>query len=348
MSSLLSHIAGFAAARSPGPKAVNGDQESSRGVKRKAKVDPYDDLDEDDSVQKTPTSQHPRSRPSPGGAPGSSASSRTSAGRIKRRGRPSGGAQISESSRADESSRVDAPANLARAKEPQAARLDSEPEPENARNSLAPVADMGESGIVSNGKANNDNAATNNTVKAEPEDADNTPAKASTKGKGKQMENAAEDPDGREEHEILSLLTHRMIEDGNGQVELLVHWVGESEDDATWENEEEIQKGADETLYAYWKAQGGRLNALFIKPKNPPPETYHLFKILGHEKKPRGGFQFEVQWVGHAAIRGETSMETESKLRNIAPDALNKYWESVGGRHKFLAKRGRGKKARTE
>jgi hypothetical protein len=41
-------------------------------------------------------------------------------------------------------------------------------------------------------------------------------------------------------------------------------------------------------------------------------------------------------------------METETKPRNIAPDLLNKYWESVGGRESHLTKHGRAKKIRTE
>jgi hypothetical protein len=154
--------------------------------------------------------------------------------------------------------------------------------------------------------------------------------------------------DAREEHEIATLLRHRMASDQSGAVELLVQWVGEGEQDATWELEEEIQQGAGDALYEYWKTQGGRINALFHKPKNPPPETYHVFKILRHEKKNRGGFQFEVQWVGHPPTRGETTMETELKLKNIAPRLLEEYWESVGGRRSHLAPRGRGKRARAE
>lgn len=154
--------------------------------------------------------------------------------------------------------------------------------------------------------------------------------------------------DEREEQEVEALLEHRMAKDNSGRVELLVHWAGEEAEEDTWEAEEEIQNGAGETLYAYWKARGGRTNALFIKPRNPPPEVYHVYNILGHEKKTRGGFEFEVHWVGHPPTRGETTMEAEPKLRKTAPEALEEYWESVGGRDKFLAKRGRNKKARTD
>lgn len=164
----------------------------------------------------------------------------------------------------------------------------------------------------------------------------------------KPVEEAEAEEDTREEHEIARLLKHRMTNDREGVVELLVQWVGESEQNATWEAEEEIQQGADDVLYEYWKAQGGRVNALFHKPKNSPPEVYHVFKILRHEKKNRGGFQFEVQWIGHAATPGETSVEAEPKLKSIAPELLHEYWESVGGRASYLAPRGRAKKMRTE
>lgn len=173
-------------------------------------------------------------------------------------------------------------------------------------------------------------------------------AEVEVEEKEEENEEEEEGEDVREEHEIAKLLKHRMTSDQSGAVELLIQWMGEGEQDATWELEEEVQHGAEDALYDYWKAQGGRINALFHKPKNPPPETYHVFKVLRHEKKNRGGFQFEVQWVGHPATRGETTMEAESKLKNISPTLLEEYWESVGGRTNHLAPRGRGKRARTE
>lgn len=172
--------------------------------------------------------------------------------------------------------------------------------------------------------------------------------KGKSKATGTDQADKDSEADEREEHEVKGILAHRMAADDSGRVELLIQWVGETEEQATWEFENEVQDGADETLYTYWKAQGGRINALFIKPQNPPPEIYHVYKILGHDKKPRGGFEFEVQWVGHPPTRGETSVEGELKLRKIAPKALDEYWEDVGGRDKFLTKRGRGKKQRTE
>lgn len=184
-----------------------------------------------------------------------------------------------------------------------------------------------------------------------------TPTKVVKKGKAKATATEPEEdevhskPNGiaeAEEHEVHAILEHRMAKDRSGRIEVLIHWAGEGKEEATWEPEDEIQRGAEDVLYAYWKKQGGRMNALFIKPKNAPTEIYHVFKILQHKKKNRGGFEMEVQWVGHPATGGETSWESETKMRKVAPDGLKEYWESVGGRDKFLAKRGRAKKQRTE
>ncbi|XDG06418.1 hypothetical protein ABKA04_006033 [Annulohypoxylon sp. FPYF3050] len=343
--------------KSPAPGSVNGDKEL-RGMKRKAKGDPYEEIDDDDAVHKTPSSIRTRSRIS-SEAPSSSIKARTSStaksNTNKRRSRSLGVRKddIVDESRANASTST----NTTRSKGTQATRLQPQPQEDNVESSLVPVADMG---LPDSSTGDNTNTTPNGPTKDETKPTHKTRGSSDEKGKAKATQvDHAEDPaeeeqaesgerDEREEHEVHSLLEHRMSSDGSGKVELLVHWVGEGEDEATWELEEEIQRGAGETLYTYWKSQGGRINALFIKPKNAPPETYHVLKLLGHEKKIRGGFEFEVQWVGHPPTRGETSKEAESKLRKIAPEALDQYWESVGGRERFLAKRGRNKKARIE
>ncbi|KAI0377335.1 hypothetical protein F5Y04DRAFT_179090 [Hypomontagnella monticulosa] len=345
---MSSMIKGISAAfgKSPAPNSVNGDKEP-RGIKRKAKGDPYDDIDEDDSepVRKTPSSLRTRSRIS-SEAPSSStkgrlASTSASASKVnKRRSR-------SQADRGAEA--VDATANLTRAKQPQAARLRARLDEEQPQTTLVPEANMGAPQPPGN---NSVNPAPNGTANDDSVPAEKTTAKNDVKGKSKATETdpTEEKPevDQREEKEVKGILAHRMASDNSGRVELLIQWVGEEEEEATWEMEEEIQDGADEILYAYWKAQGGRIKALFITPKDPPAEVYHVYRILGHDKRARGGFEFEVQWVGHPVARGETTMEAETKLRKIAPEPLKEYWKDVGGRDKFLAKRGRGKKQRTE
>ena len=114
---------------------------------------------------------------------------------------------------------------------------------------------------------------------------------------------------------------------------------------ATFEPEEEIQNGAADMLYEYWGMQGGRTQALFRTGDSPLPECYHVFKILRHEKHKKR-FVFEVQWVGYPATRENTTMEAESKLKSICPDLLHEYWESKGGRSRYLAKRGRPRTTR--
>ncbi|KAI0970402.1 hypothetical protein F4678DRAFT_473256 [Xylaria arbuscula] len=146
--------------------------------------------------------------------------------------------------------------------------------------------------------------------------------------------------DHREVHELCNLLKHRMSGGNRGAVELLVHWVGESEAGATWEAEDEIRQNAAETLYSYWKAQGGRQSVLFHKPKHPLDEMYHVFKVLRHKKR-RQGFQLEVQWVGHSTEPHETTMEPETKIQSIAPALLDQYWGRVGGRASYLGMRNR-------
>ncbi|KAI1758630.1 hypothetical protein GGR53DRAFT_472171 [Hypoxylon sp. FL1150] len=327
--------------------SVNGDEES-RGTKRKAKSDPYDDLDDEDSIPNiTPSTQRARSRISSDATSSGTKGRPSSAGKLSKRPNRTSGVRKSAGA---EGSRADANANLARAREPQAARLHSQSNGDYTRSSLVPVADMGIPGSAKKIKPAANTRDSSNDAAVEP--TDDPIAENDRKGKATATEVAKDEvlneTDEREEHEVKTLIKHRMAQDNSGRVEFLVHWVGEAEEAATWETEEEIQKGAEETLFAYWKAQGGRLNALFLKPKNAPAEVYHVYKILSHNKKTRGGFEFKVQWVGYPSTSNETTMEAEPKLRNIAPEALREYWNSKGGRERHLAKRGRGKKSGSE
>ncbi|KAK8069073.1 hypothetical protein PG994_005689 [Apiospora phragmitis] len=176
-----------------------------------------------------------------------------------------------------------------------------------AKASKVPVADMGGEELLQN----NGDAP---TVSDKPtdNDAENMIQTALEK---REFANTAEDG----ETEIDKLLKHRRLNDGS--VEILVKWVDEPEEDATKSNRRTVPPGK--------------------------TETYHVFKILRHEKK-KTIFQFEVQWVGYPATPGNTSFEPETKLKNICPELLKEYWASKGGREAHLARRGRAKKARTE
>ncbi|KAK8096378.1 uncharacterized protein PG998_014246 [Apiospora kogelbergensis] len=142
---------------------------------------------------------------------------------------------------------------------------------DKAKASKVPVADMGgEKLLQNNGVAP---AASEMPV---DNDADHMAQNVLEK---REFDNTA----GEGETEIDKLLKHRRLADGS--VEILVKWVDEPEEDATYEPEEEIQRDAAETLYDYWKSQGGRTEVLCYGGKNPPIEIYHVFKILNHEKK---------------------------------------------------------------
>ncbi|KAI1322076.1 hypothetical protein F5Y16DRAFT_387687 [Xylariaceae sp. FL0255] len=191
--------------------------------------------------------------------------------------------------------------------------------------SLAPVAVMGALELLPY-----DNIHTSPATEV----VENPDGKPSDDTDNVEAQRAEDDGDLREILEIASLVKHRMADDQSGTVELLVHWVDGKETDTTWEDEAEIQRGAQEMLYAYWAAQGGRQSALFHKPENPPAEMYHVYDILRHIRR-RGGPQFEIQWVGHSAKPHETTIESETKVRDIAPRLLDEYWNRVrGGRTK--------------
>ncbi|KAK7937500.1 uncharacterized protein PG986_014368 [Apiospora aurea] len=166
----------------------------------------------------------------------------------------------------------------------------------------------------------------------------NTKRMTENAGDQNNASNSAEDT----EIEVEKLLEYRQVTDGS--IEFLVKWVGQSKEEASFEPEHEIQQGAAETLYDYWRAIGGRNKTLFYEGKDPLPETYHVFKILHHEKKGTG-FQLEVQWVGYPAASSTTSLEPEAKLKKICPKLLEKYWERKGGGEIYIGRRGRPRRA---
>lgn len=198
----------------------------------------------------------------------------------------------------------------------------------NDRKLVVPLAEMGESELFQN----RESAPRSITKGSKPLD-------------NSEKDHPANDPPKRVESidtmevekELDKLLGHRRLPDS--RIELLVKWADASEE-ATFEPEEEIQNGAADALYEYWGTQGGRTQALFRTGDSSFPESYYVFTILGHEKHKKG-FILEVQWVGYPATRAHTTMEAESKLKNVCPDLLHEYWERKGGRSKHLAKRGR-------
>ncbi|KAI6080109.1 hypothetical protein F4821DRAFT_277226 [Hypoxylon rubiginosum] len=331
--------------KSPTPRSMDGSMES-HGTKRKATDDPYTKIKDDGLVQKALSSTLYTRSPIPSKAP---SSAKNLSGEItsSRRDRLRG---IQKSDVADTT------ANLARVQGRKTTRLQpqcqSQPEADSksAESPRVPVAYMGIPGMHPAGVVN-----PNGPSPEESKPIDESPAKGDVNGQAKAAESQTHgseeiqsDINQCEEHKVHALLQHHMAQDDSGRVEFLVHWAGEGGDQATWEIEEEIQMGAEELLYAYWKAQGGRRNALFLIPKDAPDEVYHVYGILAHEKKTTGGFELKVQWVGHPPTDDETTMEPEYKLKKIAPEVLCQYWNSVGGRDQFLTRRGRSKKDGTK
>jgi len=262
--------------------------------------------------------------------------------------------------------RVDAPSNLARAMAPDAMRL--HPELDNhvqdsvMATGTAPEPFMGPSGDFFATTINASTAKTKPDEEPvqEPEDKSKEragaeteapePTPSKTQASKPEPESATDAEDGEdgapaatsdvEIAEVETILDHRMLEDRS--LDMLVHWKGEKASEATWEPEQEVQDGASELLFDYWKKKGGRTDVVF-KRKNEP-EIYHVFRVVNHRKMPRGGFEVEVQWIGYPTTKNQTSWESETKITKIAPDLLQLYWDTKGGRSKFLAKRGRHKK----
>ncbi|KAI1370060.1 hypothetical protein F4677DRAFT_439447 [Hypoxylon crocopeplum] len=306
--------------KSPALRSVDGSTES-HGTKRKATDDPYTEIKYDGSVQKTLSSTSHTRSPIPPEAPSSATKNLSGKITSTRRNR------LREVRKSDV---VDTTANLARVQEPKTTRLQPrrQPQPEadskSTKSPLVPVAYMGIPGMNPTGVTN-----PNGPLPEEPKPVDDTPAKGGVNSQAKAAEPQTDGPEEKqsdvnlcEEHEVHALLRHRMAQDDSGRVEFLVHWAGEEEDHATWETEEEIQMGAEELVYAYWKAQGGRRNALFLMPQDPPDEVYHVYDILGHEKK-TGGFKLKVQWVGHPP--------TDGALANLE----STQWQLVRQTHSF-------------
>ncbi|KAI1267818.1 hypothetical protein F5Y18DRAFT_376600 [Xylariaceae sp. FL1019] len=253
----------------------------------------------------------------------------------------------------------DAVANLARANAPDAARIQSDnrvPEaPMGGLNLLdpttatAPLSSLSTSAAPSTratpfkarGKARAREPVAEPAPKPEPElefEEEEPEEKQEPEPQQQQQSSKTKKAD-EEQHEIVKLLDHRMDKDGT--VNLLVHWAGESKDDASWQDEAEIQNGGAEALYDYWKKVGGRSRCLFENGRNR--EEYFMFRILGHEKTKNRPFKYRVQWVGYSHEPRDTTVELEKKVKDTAPELLPKYWNTVpGGREGQLEKPGGG------
>jgi hypothetical protein len=157
-------------------------------------------------------------------------------------------------------------------------------------------------------------------------------------GAGKTADkNDAESSEAR--YNISRLVKHRVNPDAD-LVELLVEWVGQPSDEATWEPEADLHADAKPALIRYWDAQpGGR-----DKVMRNSGHTCDVFALWGLRKvelkkkagrKPSKGkakkeaeqasWVIDVEWVGYK----DTSPVFVTSLEEDQPELMKLYWQHV-------------------
>ncbi|PON23044.1 hypothetical protein TGAM01_v208049 [Trichoderma gamsii] len=130
-----------------------------------------------------------------------------------------------------------------------------------------------------------------------------------------------EEDAGGEEYGFKRFVGYRWA--GNS-IEIQVEWdTGET----TWEPEINLHEDVPDTLFQYWREQGGR-------PSNPvDPEMYEVFAIRKHNGNRT---KLMVEWVGYEP--SEATWVSRKGVEETAKDIVDAYFESV------KTTRGRGKK----
>ncbi|KAM0254563.1 hypothetical protein ACHAQJ_006671 [Trichoderma viride] len=123
---------------------------------------------------------------------------------------------------------------------------------------------------------------------------------------------APETEEGEEEYSFKRFVEYRWAYDS---IEIQVEWeTGEM----TWEPETNLHEDVPDTLFEYWREQGGR-------PKNPiDPEVYEVFAILKHNKNRT---KLLVEWVGYEA--SEASWASRKVIEETAKDIVDAYFERL-------------------
>ncbi|KAM5356677.1 hypothetical protein ACJ41O_003323 [Fusarium nematophilum] len=119
----------------------------------------------------------------------------------------------------------------------------------------------------------------------------------------------------KEDVEIESFIGHAVDQD-TSTVDIQVQWEG---GETTWETEWSLQEQVPTLVFKYWDKLDGRESATGL-------DVYHVFKILKRtslSKAKNPQYMYQVQWVGYR--RTESTWEHESKLREIAPEELEKF-----------------------
>jgi hypothetical protein len=118
-------------------------------------------------------------------------------------------------------------------------------------------------------------------------------------------------------------LNNHRVDIESSTVEFEVKWM---KGDTTWQPERDLQEDTPRLVADYWKACGGRDKATKL-------ELFHVFKILRESRPGRsrsspeeeGERQYVVQWVGYTDSKEDTTVETESTLKEKCPDELAKF-----------------------
>lgn len=143
-------------------------------------------------------------------------------------------------------------------------------------------------------------------------------------------------PDSADEQEQLtkrykfsSIKDHRPSPGNPNLFELLIRWSsdGSTDDLETWEPEDNIHRDAPRGLFSYWRSVGGR------EAHMEDPGLWHIADVKKHRVQ-RGKVQLLVSWIGS----GDDSWEPEEMVAESAQAILDEYWESRGGREKYLKK----------
>ncbi|KPM44924.1 hypothetical protein AK830_g1611 [Neonectria ditissima] len=126
-----------------------------------------------------------------------------------------------------------------------------------------------------------------------------------------------EDEEDDEQYTFENIVGHRWK---RGAIEVQVQW---DQGPATWEPEENFHRDAPDSLFAYWKAQGGR-------PLNPKdPDLFVIFAIRKHSPNKK---RLLVEWLGYDAK--ENSWLPREAVEETAPAAVEEYWKSLPKRRK--------------
>lgn len=146
-----------------------------------------------------------------------------------------------------------------------------------------------------------------------------TPANAARAGRISEILNRkdigvpdTEEDEGEEEYGFKRFVDYRWVDNS---IEIQVEW---DTGDTTWEPETNLHEDVPDTLFQYWREQGGR-------PSNPvDPEMYQVFAIRKHNGNRT---KLMVEWVGYEP--SEATWVSRKSVEETAKDVVDAYFGSV-------------------